>query len=151
MLPDGTIESLIQAHNNLSVNAGKGNKIATILFFTGEAGLGAAAMGGINGRFATPGQDHLQVFGAPVDLTLGAILLGSALFGVYGATFDTHVAAIGAGCIGAYAYRKALEKSAEARVEADVGRAMLAEGGVNARVSRNSANSEKKVVHLVTK
>lgn len=151
MLPDGTIESLIQAHTNLSANAGKGEKVAKILFTGVEVGVGAALMGGINGRFASPGEDHLQVFGAPVDLTVGAGAILAALFGVFGSDYDSHVAAIGSGMVGAFIYRKVMEKASDARVEAEVGRAMLAEGGVNSRVSRNSTTDGKKVVQLVTK
>lgn len=151
MLPDGTIESLIQAHTNLSANAGKGEKVAKILFTGVEVGFGAALMGGINGRFCSPGEDHLKVLGAPVDITLGIIAIGASLFGVFGKDYDAHVAAIGSGMVGAFIYRKVMEKASDARVEAEVGRAMMAEGSANRRVSNNSTADHKKVVQLVTK
>lgn len=79
----------------------KAEKIATIAFSAAETAGGAFAMGYINGRFRTPKRDHAELFGLPIDLTVGTVGILASVMGFFG-PLDSHVASLSAGAAAAY-------------------------------------------------
>jgi hypothetical protein len=140
MLTDTDLTTIASKFDALKTNAtaSRGGTIASIAFTGAEVNLGAALAGFVNGRFRSPGKDHLSIVGMPADLLAGVLGIGASLIGTFG-PLDTHVATISAGTLGGYAYRTAFaygaaasEKATQAAIEAEqAAKAQLMQGNPN--------------------
>lgn len=123
MLNENTLAT-IAARHGVSAFLGKSRseksrpeEIATMLFSGVETAGAALGMGYLNGRLQTEGKDHWELFGLPVDLTVGVTGVVASIFGVFG-PLDSHVASVSAGVAAAYFARLGLTKGVEARTKA---------------------------------
>lgn len=123
MLNENTLAT-IAARHGVSAFIGKERssrsrpeEIATMLFSSVETVGAALGMGYLNGRLQTEGKDHWELFGLPVDLTVGVTGVIASVFGVFG-PLDGHVASVSAGVAAAYFARLGLTKGVEARTKA---------------------------------
>lgn len=145
MLTPETLAQIAQQHGVLTAQKSRGEAVAGIAFAVAEYQLGTGGMGWLNGRFAAEGHDHMRFAGVPVDAAVGAAGIAGAVFGVFG-SFDIHVAAIAAGSLGAFTYRKAFEAGAKARLEQEEGRKVLT--GATVRGEMHSSRPEPNVVSI---
>jgi hypothetical protein len=129
VLNENTLATIAAQHGiNILGRDGKpsrAEKIATIAFSAAETAGGAFAMGYINGRFRTPKRDHAELFGLPVDLTIGTVGMLASLMGLFG-PLDSHVASLSAGAAAAYFARLGAKTGYGSQQAADERRAQEA-------------------------
>jgi len=116
-LSDGSLSMFGSKYSSLSKLKGKGEGVLGTTLKTVETVGSAFGMAYSNGRYATPGKDHVEVMkDVPADLTGGLLLLGASMMGVFG-EYDEHGSNLADGLLACYAVRVGAKLGAEARLK----------------------------------
>jgi hypothetical protein len=116
-LSDSSLSLFGSKYGSLSRLKGKGESLLGETLKSAETVGSAFGMAYSNGRFASPGKDHVEVMkDVPADLAGGVVLLGASLMGVFG-EHASHADNIANGLLSAYAARVATKLGAEARLK----------------------------------
>ena len=116
-LSDGSLSMFGSKYSSLSRLKGKGEGVLGTTLKTVETVGSAFGMAYSNGRYATPGKDHVEVMkDVPADLTGGLLLLGASMMGVFG-EYDEHGSNLADGLLSCYAVRVGAKLGAEARLK----------------------------------